>query len=206
MNINRQILALTIIGLLALVSTSFTGDNSITVLDNEAQIAFKYLNEFRQNPAEYGKKIKLNLKKVDPRPKLVWNDTLAKVAVAKATDMAKRNYFKHVTPDGQGINIMIYNAGYKMPEYYLKPKTSNFFESIGAGVETGKEMIDLLITDKGTPSLGHRKHLLGIDDGKYPFNSLLVDVGIGFVKTDKKKNNFNSYMSVIIAFHGKKED
>lgn len=203
---SRKIIEKICLCLLALVSVAFSGDNSITVLDAEAQIAFQYLNEFRQNPAEYGKKIKLNLKKVSPRPKLVWNDTLAKVAVSKATDMAKRNYFKHITPDGQGINIMIYNAGYKMPGYYLKPKTSNFFESIGAGVETGKEMIDLLIIDAGTPSLGHRKHLLGIDDGKYAFNSKLVDIGIGFVKTDKKKNQYHSYMSLIIAFHGKKED
>ena len=63
---------------------------------------------------------------------------------------------------GLGINIMIHQAGYKLPAYRLKKKDANHFESIGAGPTTGKEVVQMLILDKDVPSLGHRLHLLGI--------------------------------------------
>ena len=56
MHFSRKIIEKLCLCVLALVSVAFSGDNSISVLDTEAQIAFQYLNEFRQNPAEYGKK------------------------------------------------------------------------------------------------------------------------------------------------------
>jgi len=30
--------------------------------------------------------------------------------------MAKRNYFGHVNPEGLGINILMHDAGYKLPK------------------------------------------------------------------------------------------
>jgi uncharacterized protein YkwD len=39
-------------------------------------------------------------RKVSNRPALAWDDELAKLARAHSEDMAKRKYFKHVTPEG----------------------------------------------------------------------------------------------------------
>lgn len=180
---------------------SFTPVKSTEVNKGEAKKAFEYLNQFRANPKEYGDKLKLNLKKVDARPALIWNETLAKVAEARALDMAENNYFSHINKKGQGVNILIHEAGYTLPKNWTKNKQDNFFESIQAGAKEGIEAINDLIIDKGTPSLGHRKHLLGMDDDK-PFNSKLKDIGIGYV-TCKKGCQYISYTCIIIAMQEK---
>lgn len=162
---------------------------------DEAKKAFEYLNKVRKNPGQYSKEIKVNLNKVAARPTLVWNDTLAKVAIARAADMAKRNYFGHIDPDGYGTNVKINKAGYKLNPSWIKEKNSNYFESLAAGVEGGVENIKYLILDEGTSSLGHRKHLLGMDD----FNSKLVDIGIGYVEDPKAE--YGVYVCIIIARH-----
>lgn len=180
---------------------SFTPVKNTEVNKEEAKKAFEYLNQFRANPKEYGDKLKLNLKKVDARPALIWNETLAKVAEARALDMAENNYFSHINKKGQGVNILIHEAGYTLPNNWTKNKQDNFFESIQAGAKEGIEAINDLIIDKGTPSLGHRKHLLGMDDDK-PFNSKLKDIGIGYV-TCKKGCQYISYTCIIIAMQEK---
>jgi uncharacterized protein YkwD len=121
---------------------------------------------------------------------------LAKVAETKAMDMAKRHYFNHVDPDGYGINYYINKAGYKLNADWLKDPKANFFESIGAGSNTGQEAIERLILDTNTPSLGHRKHLLGLDE----WNASLPDIGIGYVVSNGEAP-FSSYICVIIAKH-----
>jgi uncharacterized protein YkwD len=159
----------------------------------EAKKAFEYLNRVRARPAEFSKEIKADLSDVKARPALKWNDILAKVAEEKAADMAKRDYFSHTTPEGLGINRLIHDAGYKLPAYMLKDKSATFFESIAAGRSTGKGIIDMLVRDENTPGLGHRKHLLGIDD----FWAGCTDCGIGIARNPRSK--FRVYSSVIIA-------
>jgi uncharacterized protein YkwD len=130
------------------------------------------------------------------KQQLRWNDTLAKVAETKALDMADKNYFAHVDKKGFGINYRINEAGYEIEPAWIKPKSENFFESICAGMESGKNAIDILLIDKGIPSLGHRKHLLGLDD----WNASLYDIGIGYVNIPEG-SKYISYMSLIIAKH-----
>lgn len=163
----------------------------------EAKKAFEHLNKIRSNPAAHSLRLKVNLNNVQPRHELKWNDTLSKVAEAKAMDMAKRKYFGHVDPDGNGINIKIYKAGYKLPQSWIKDKKNNYFESLAAGIKGGTNIIDYLIIDEGTPSLGHRKHLLGMDD----FYATCYDIGIGYVE-NAIKSPFATYICVIIAKHG----
>lgn len=167
-----------------------------TVNKEEAKKAFEHLNKIRSNPAAHSARLKVNLNQVKARHALKWNDTLAKVAEAKAMDMAKRNYFGHVDPDGNGMNIKIHQAGYKLPQSWIKDKKSNFFESLAAGVQGGTAIIDYLIVDSGTPSLGHRKHLLGIDE----FYANCYDIGIGYVD-NATKSPYSTYICVIIAKH-----
>lgn len=162
----------------------------------EAIRAFDYLNNVRKNPSGFSKETGCDLGGVKTLPALVWNDTLAKVAVAKAMDMAKRNYFAHVSPDGKGINVMIHEAGYTLSPKWIQKKSDNFFESLHAGNEDGATSIKSLIIDKGTPGKGHRKHLLGITD----FYEKNTDIGIGYVRDEKSL--YKVFMVVIIARHG----
>lgn len=168
---------------------------SISVDNEEALKAFNYINEIRANPAKYSQEIGVNLNGVKPKPALKWNDTLAKVAQERAADLAKRNYFSHVNPDGEGVNILIFRAGYKLPEAWIKDKRTNNFESLQAGAIDGKDAVKDLIIDEGESRIGHRKHLLGIDD----WNASLKDIGIGFVRAPGSE--YKTYVCIIIAKH-----
>ena len=159
----------------------------------EALKAYEYLNKIRENPSKFSTELGVDLSKVNPANKLIWNDTLARVAEEKARDMATRNYFAHVNPDGKGINIMIHEAGYKLVDSWINDPANNYFESLSAGSPTGVEGIMNLVIDEGVPGYGHRKHLLGISD----FYANLTDIGIGFFKASNSP--YISYMCVIIA-------
>lgn len=162
----------------------------------EGQAAFVLLNKIRQNPQSFKDSFPFSVAKIQARPALIWNDTLAAVAERKALDMATRNYIAHVDRNGYGINYHISKAGYTLHPDWLKDKRANFFESINAGAASGEEAVRMLIVDAGVPGLNHRKHLLGMDD----WSASLVDIGIGFVRTNKVMP-YQSYTCVIIAKH-----
>lgn len=159
--------------------------------------AFDYLNSIRDKPSAYSDQLGIDLSAVEKRDKLIWSEELAKAAYEKAKDMAERDYFAHIDPDGYGMNYKIDAAGFTLADYLLKSKTANNFESIAAGTNrnTGKIMIQQLIIDNGVSSLGHRKHLLGMTnfwaDAEY--------CGIGFYK--KLGSTYTYYMCVLIAKH-----
>jgi uncharacterized protein YkwD len=161
----------------------------------EAKKAYTLLNEIRTNPAAFTAEMPF-LAEIGKKHALKWNDTLAGVAEAKALDMATRNYVGHVDPDGYGMNHFIQKAGYKLRDRWLTSKDANFFESISAGSRGGEAAIRTLIIDKDVPSLGHRKHLLGLDE----WNAKMVDVGIGYVQADGI-SVYKSYVCVLIARH-----
>lgn len=175
---------------------SFFYNNNPFIVKEEAQQAFQLLNTIRSNPEKYYKDLHLNAKLKVTKTPLRWNDTLAKVAEAKALDMAKRNYFDHINPDGFGINYFIDQSGYKLNADWLKNKKENFFESLASGYDSGAEAIKSLIIDANDANKGHRDHLLGIGD----WDASLVDIGIGFVKCDGG-GKYQSYTCIIIAKH-----
>ncbi|MCU7549831.1 hypothetical protein OCK74_11935 [Chitinophagaceae bacterium LB-8] len=104
----------------------------------EARAAFVLLNKIRINPKAYRNTFQ-QFDDVQPKHQLKWNDTLARVA--KALDMATRNYFAHVDPDGYGINHYIHKAGYALQPTWLKNPQYNYFESCNAGGLTGEDSI-----------------------------------------------------------------
>lgn len=179
----------------AILLLSFFYNNNPFIVKEEAKQAFQLLNTIRSNPEKYYKDLHLNAKLKVTKTPLRWNDTLAKVAEAKALDMAKRNYFDHINPDGFGINYFIDQSGYKLNADWLKNKKENFFESLASGYDSGAEAIKSLIIDANDANKGHRDHLLGIGD----WDASLVDIGIGFVKCDGGK--YQSYTCIIIAKH-----
>lgn len=168
-----------------------------TLEKDEAVKAYTFLNDIRVNPDKYVLRFPFIKNEKVRKTKLIWNDTLARVAEAKALDMANKNYFAHVDPLGYGMNYYINKAGYKLNADWLKDKRENNFESIVAGIEDGEEAIAVLIMDEGVPSLGHRIHLLGLDED---FDVSLKDIGIGFARR-KEGGEYTTYVSVIIAMH-----
>ncbi len=159
-----------------------------------ANQAYVYLNKFRSAPKVYGKLLKLNLSAYPARPWLEWNDTLARLALERATDLATRDYFAHVNPEGRGINIMLHDAGYSLSEYVYADPKNNWFESLQAGAHDGRSAIDDLIIDARIENKGHRKHLLGAG-----FAEKLHQVGIAHIKSYGSK--YRTYTVILIASH-----
>ena len=168
----------------------------VQVSSTDIQAGFEYLNKVRANPTAYSSEIGVDLSYVTPIHALFWNDTLAKVATAKATDMAQRDYFAHVDPDGNGINIKINEAGYLLSSSLLTDKSQNNFESLSGGATSPVAAIKDLILDNGINPPGHRNHLLAIDT----YWSDCYDIGIGFVQ-GSSSSSYISYCCVIIAKH-----
>ncbi|HUC79266.1 MAG TPA: CAP domain-containing protein [Flavisolibacter sp.] len=166
------------------------------ILDrNEAKEAFRFLNQVRTKPEQFYKEFPF-LKEYKKRHLLQWNDTLAKAAEAKALDMATNNYFDHVDKNGFAMNHYIHKAGYQLKPSWIKTPTENYFESLNAESPSGREVVKSLLIDEGVPSLGHRRHLLGID----PFYESLYDIGIGFAKRDSGSAH-KTYTCILIAKH-----
>lgn len=133
---------------------------------------------------------------VEPRPPLALNTTLVSSARYKAQEQATNNYFGHqstVAPNFYWPNELVRNVfGYPLaatvpdpciPSCYVLGDNSNQVESLAAGYGPGSSDRSLainavigLIVDSGVPSLGHRIHLLGMND----FNEVFVEAGPGY--------------------------
>ena len=79
------------------------------------------------------------------RRTLLYNTRLTLVARARARDMARRNYFGHVDPDGYGPNWHLTRAGYRLPTEWTAFRNSNQVESILGGKATAKEAFHTLV-------------------------------------------------------------
>lgn len=132
-----------------------------------------------------------NLMKTDPkqgRPALYCNQILSDVAQARAQDMADRDYFGHVDPDGYGPNYHVRTAGYPLAKSYSQANNANNIESISAGLPTVAEAwASFIASDK------HRRHLLAEEK----FYADQVDYGIGYVY--KENSTYKHYWVIITA-------
>lgn len=122
------------------------------------------------------------------RSSLTCNPTLAKVAAARAADMAARNYVDHVNPDGYGPNYLVRAAGYPLPQFYSQAKDGNNVESLAAGYATAAEAWAGLLESEA-----HRTHLLGLDK----FYAEQVEYGIAYV--NDPNSSFKYYWVIITA-------
>lgn len=182
--------------LIALLALSFTSMDNLPAVDRtEAKAAYLYLNKVRKDPKAFHKIFRAFDVRT-PMPALRWNDTLAWVAEARALDMATHNYLAHVDSKGYGVNYYIQQAGYSLQPAWTKNPQANYFESCNGGGLSGVEAITMLINDDDVPTLDHRKHLLGMDN----WSASLVDVGIGYVRSNSK-SYYRTYTCVIIAKH-----
>ncbi len=105
------------------------------------------------------------------RFELTRDPILTAVARSRAIDMAKRRYFSHVNPDGNGPNYLARAAGYPLPSGWGTSRAGNYVESIGAGYRTAEEAWQGWM--KSSP---HRTHLLATQS----FYRNQTNVGIGY--------------------------
>jgi hypothetical protein len=129
---------------------------------------------------------------VVPQPPLAINELLVDSSRLHAEEMAANDYFGHQSQvTGKWPNLLAREAGYPLPMtiplsggfFVPVPDDSNQIESIAAGFGPGS--FDLsnavnavigLIVDTGTPSLGHRIHLLAMTE----FNRTFREAGAGY--------------------------
>lgn len=125
------------------------------------------------------------------RPSMMCDTTLAQVARERAEDMAQRDYFSHVNPDGFGPNYLVTQAGYVLPAYYDPAPTGNNIESIAAGYGSAEAA-----WQGWMQSSPHRMHLLGLST----FFAEQVEYGIGYAYDPASP--YGHYWVVITARRG----
>ena len=105
------------------------------------------------------------------------NDKLTTAAQTKANDMAKRNYWSHVTPDGQQPWSFVQNAGYS----YLKAG-----ENLAYGFDSSADTVTGWMNSKS-----HRENLL---------DSAYSEVGFGYANV--ANYNKSGPETVVVAMYG----
>lgn len=191
-----RLLIKTIILFFVLSSCATAQRKQVSIDRQEARKAYLLLNDIRKNPEKYAKELGLRDVKQVTRATLQWNNQLAKAAEKRAYDMAMRNYFDHVSPDGFGPNYYINEEGYTLSPDWLKDRRANNFESIAANHPTASDGIKAFIIGHNSPGFMHRKHVLGLD----AWNGSLKDIGIGFARIPNG-STYKTYLCVIIAKH-----
>jgi hypothetical protein len=122
------------------------------------------------------------------RARLTRNAVLDSVARARAWDMALRNYFSHVNPDGLGPNRLVEAAGYRLPPGYDPRPVGNDIEAAAAGYGTARQSWRWFMT-----SPLHRTHLLGLDAR----GIAQTEFGIGYAW--RPQSRYGHYWVVLIA-------
>ena len=105
------------------------------------------------------------------RPAMHLNPLLCKIARLRAADMAQRNYFSHVTPEGTGPNQNLVNQGYALPGYALG--ATNSVESVFMG--NGQFGTPKFTVDSWLKSPVHRPDVFG----QTAFTASKSEIGIG---------------------------
>lgn len=121
------------------------------------------------------------------RDTLIADETLMKVALEKAQDMAKRDYYGHVSPDGKGANTLVREAGYELPDNYSQSLSGNNIESIMNSTDSPDFVWQAWIN-----SPGHKMHVLG----EHPEFERQTHYGIGYAEN---LNSVHQHFWVLIT-------
>jgi uncharacterized protein YkwD len=132
------------------------------------QLFLEQLNDARANPAAYGQQIGVDLSTVAPSQPLAFDPRLIAGARGHSLDMNDNAYFGHNSPSGVDPGQRITAQGYNW---------TSWGESIAAGYTTTASALSALIIDNGISGVGHRRHLLAMDQ---TFQGQ-TQVGVGIV-------------------------
>ena len=122
------------------------------------------------------------------RPSMQLDPILARIARERAADLAARNYFAHVNPDGVGPNALVREAGYVLPAWWGTVVADNYIESIAAGRNTAAATW----TDwMNSPS--HRTHILATD----AFYQNQTSYGVGYAYS--ANSTYRHYWVILTA-------
>jgi len=122
------------------------------------------------------------------REDLECDPVLTKVARAQAADMAKRNFFASVNPDGIGPNYLVRKAGYQLPDWWDTDKKINSIESIAAGYPQAADAWKAFLKSEG-----HRVHVNAED----VFFTNQTSFGIGWAYLEG--STYKNYWVIITA-------
>ncbi len=137
----------------------------------EAQVEALFLSDPNQTRVEIG-----------------CNYVLSSVARGRAEDMARREYFDHVNPDGIGPNQLVQSAGFDLPDWYDMSDQGNNIESIAAGQNSPQA-----VWRSWMDSPSHRRHLLG--EVEFYRNQTVVGIGHHYDPNSK----YGHYWVIITA-------
>jgi len=154
-------------------------DRRLLAVSPQEQLFIYMLNRARHDPVAYQQEagLSVSLSGVAARPPLAVNNDLSDSAQYHSDDMiVAPYYFGHQSPTGEWPNEMVRDQGYALDAAW--PNNDNYVESLVAGTNfsTAGLALSTLIVDEGIPDLGHRKHMLGIDD----FNAGNREIGVGY--------------------------
>jgi len=110
------------------------------------------------------------------RSRMTYDAHLHLVARAKARDMARRDYFGHMDPDGYWPNHVVALTGYGFPDHYGGP---NNIESITAGTNyTPRRAMRAWLKSRD-----HRPHLLATNE----FYEAQTRYGVGYARSSRSR-------------------
>ena len=110
------------------------------------------------------------------RSTMTLDPILCLVARQRAADMARRNYFGHINPDGHGANFLISREGYLLPASYDASRSGNNIESLGMSTGRPREILSLWLG-----SSAHRLHVMGELD----FFQQQTSAGVGIARSPR---------------------
>lgn len=124
------------------------------------------------------------------RTAMLWHPVLHEVARAHACDMAHRDYFGHVSPEGVGPNVRAASAGYRLPDWYDADEQGNNIESLALRAPTSSPVVTL---EQWIASPDHRRHVLAESE----FRSEQFDTAIGYcaVERDGMTRHYWAFLS-----------
>ncbi len=167
----RRLAAASLLAAAALAATCLPTAAAYVLNDEEALLAEYLVNDPGQQ-----------------RPAMQFDPILARLARERAEDMAARNYFAHVNPDGWAANALVLDAGYILPSAWGTELTNNYIESIAAGfsgvADTWADWMD---------SPPHRAHLLALN----AFYQTETSYGVGYAYS--ATSTYHHYWVVLTA-------
>ncbi len=125
------------------------------------------------------------------RPEMHWHPILHQIAREHTCDMAEREYFSHVSPEGYGPNYRARQAGYPLPDNYSPD--GNGIESLAStSSQSAERVLELWLN-----SPGHKTHILG--EAPLFVEQLNFAVGLCIGTIEREGHTFPRYYWAFIA-------